>query len=186
MALVQLDGQAMRYIHDALAHPYPFAEALRRLSWEQGSLWAFVPTSDEDRWPNRAAFLDFIDRYLHTGGRRVLVMSHPFPSRHTYARLLQGSRLGRAWAAWCVCGNALCFYTSETADVDQIIHVFDDAQGPTTFGVLARDVTLPWHEGLQQETLDDLVAHADYAVLEMDIYDNSAELIWSRTGALEA
>lgn len=185
MALVQPDGNAMRHIHEELARPYPFAEALRRLPWEQGSLWSFAPASDAELGPSWETFLDFLLRYLHAGGQRAFVMSHAFPSRRAYARFLQRMRLGRAWADWCVGGDALCFYATETADVRQIKYVLDDVQAPATFGILVRDVALPWHTDLPQEAIDDMVARAEYAVLEIDAYDNSAALIWSRTNALE-
>lgn len=186
MALVRLDGDAMKHVHETLAKPYPFAEAMRRLPWEQGSLWSFVPASEEERWPSWEVFLHFILHYLDAGGRRAFVMSHAFPSRSADARLLEGPRLGRAWADWCVCGDALCFYATETAhaDIDQIIHVLEDVQAPATFGVLAYDVALPWHADLAQEALDALVSRAEYAVFEIDAYDNSAALVWSRTATL--
>jgi hypothetical protein len=186
MALLRVNGNAMEYVYEALAQPYPFAEAMRRLPWEQGSLWSFVPASEDERWPSWEAYLHFILHYLDAGGRRAFVISHAFPSRSAYARLLEGPRLGRAWADWCVCGDALCFYATETAhaDIDQIIHVLEDVQAPATFGVLAHDVALPWHADLAQEALDALVSRAEYAVFEIDAYDNSAALVWSRTGTL--
>ncbi len=186
MALVQLDGDAMGYIHEALAQPYPFAEAMRLLPWERGSLWSFVPISEEERWSNWEAFLHFVLQYLHAGGQRAFVMSHAFPGRRTDARLLEDPRLGREWADWCFCGDALCFFTTEIADVAQIVHVLEDVQAPAAFGVLVRDVALPWHADLSQKTLDDMVSRAEYAVLEIDAYDNRTALIWSRTETLEA
>ena len=185
MALVPLDNRVLPYIREELAKPHPLAEQLGHLPWDQGAFWAFVPGSNsrEKRLETRNAFLDFIVAYLHADGARALVMSNPYL---TYAdnRSLQQPRIGRTWTDWLPCGDYACFYADESADVIQIIHLFDDAQASTTFGVLARNAAVQRHGEHSPERLHSLVSHADYALFEIDAYDNSAVLIWSRAGTV--
>jgi hypothetical protein len=48
---MQLDGDVWKYIDEALDQPFFLAKSLRRLPWTQGSLWTFVPTTEDERWP---------------------------------------------------------------------------------------------------------------------------------------
>lgn len=185
MPLIQLDNHILPHIHRELARPNPLAEELSRLPWEQGEFWVFRPGSNsrEEQLECRKAFLDFIATYLRAGGRRALVMSNPY-LKHASNQTLQQPRLGRTWTDWLPCGDYVCFYTNEAADVIQIIHLFDDVQASTTFGVLVRDVAVPSRVELSSESVHVLVSHTDYALFEIDSYDNSAVLIWSRAGVI--
>ena len=185
MTLIPLDNHVLPYIREELAKPHPLAEELSLLPWDQGALWAFAPggNSREERLECRNAFLNFIAVYLRAGGFRALIMSNPY-LKYANNTALQRLRLGRAWTDWLPCGDYVCFYTNETADVIQIIHLFDDVQASTTFGVLVRDVAVPSHDELSPERVHTLVSYADYALFEIDSYDNSAVLIWSRTGKI--
>jgi hypothetical protein len=185
LALIPLDNHVLPYIRQELAKPHPLAEEMSLLPWDQGALWAFVPTgnSREERLEWRNACLDFVAAYLHAGGIRTVIMSNSY-LKHAGSRALQRPRLGREWTDWRPCGDYLCFYVNQTADVDQIIRLFDDVQASATFGVLVRDVAVLSHDKLPRNSIHALVSRADYALFEIDAYDNSAVLIWSRAGAI--
>lgn len=195
--LVTLGSEAIEYMREELAHADPLADVLRRLPLETGRITAYAPdqANNEEVRKLRAvisssnvegaqvyeAELEFVFRYLHQGGNRVLLMgSHP--AKPSDWRVLNGPRLGglREWAEQLTCEGRVYFFATEASDVNRVRDVFEDGQAMTTFGVLASN--LPWtptrHSDLARAELEDVVRHTDHVLV--GAYDSTGTLIWSK------
>ncbi|HEX5546105.1 MAG TPA: hypothetical protein VFX24_01780 [Ktedonobacterales bacterium] len=184
-------------MREELANAHPLAQAISDLPLESGHVQIFAtestPVEDllelrgnpnpylsvDDLRASWQAFEDFTANYLGRGGRRVLIMGDPYTKRERFLLHLQRMplTLGREWTSWCICGDYIGFYVTETADERRIRDFFDDVQALTTFGILTHDVELPLHGELLPDVLEQAVVKADYILV--GAYEFNGMLIWS-------
>ncbi len=183
-------------MREELANPHPLAQAISDLPLASGQVQVFATKdtpvenllrlrdnpflSDDDLRASWQSFKRFAANYLRLGDSREFLMGNPdITCDYLLQRLQRGPlRLGREWTSWCICGDYIGFYVTETAGKQRIHDFFNDVQAQTTFGVLTHDIELPLHDELPPEVLERAAAQADYILV--GAYEFNGMLIWSR------